>query len=465
MASYIPPHKRRAAAAAAAAANKTTNTTAPSLSTTSSTSTSTSTTTQRWQPRHLQRSRGGGGGGGSSSSRFPRNEVRREFQRRQNDVRQAPRRTNSRWAAAAAPEPDSFGNFCQCASGQSSIYPCRQNTDHTVHHELESNPKEVLGKSLLGTHGQFCGGYYHTAASTEAGNPALCVGEGCIKAPTCVLVVRLEIDNSSDTLEVVFVSRYTNCYRGYEDSVHAEQFMMADPALLAILDAGECRGLCLFYGKRHSFLPLFFSLLHSSYKYAPFPLLLLYLFFSSVLFSSQLLLLLLTLTTTTKDERPKTLTMFITQQPCHHSSGRVETKHVSANTSCTNRILRWSQEYLQSRGVSVIIKLSRIFRAHWEDESVHETTEDAQVFGSRARMAKEGLMLLMREPNIRVTMIDSREDWMFLLSLSDSYVYHGGAKVGTEVVQLPRVTDGMITDRLDGDQWFNQFLIKLDASK
>ena len=71
----------------------------------------------------------------------------------------------------------------------------------------------------------------------------------------------------------------------------------------------------------------------------------------------------------------------------------------------------------------------------------------------------------MREPNIRVTMIDSREDWMFLLSLSDSYVYHGGAKVGTEVVQLPRVTDGMITDRLDGDQWFNQFLIKLDASK
>ena len=309
MASYIPPHKRRAAAAAAAAANKTTTTTAPTLSTTSSTSTT--TTTQRWQPRHLQRSGGGGGGGGSgsgggSSSRLPRNEVRREFQARQNEVRQAPRRTNSRWAAAAAPEPDSFGNVCQCASGQSSIYPCRQNTDHTVHHDLaESNPKKVLGKSLLGTHGQFCGGYYHTAASTEAGNPALCVGEGCIKAPTCVLVVRLEIDNSSDTLEAVFVSRYTNCYRGYEDSVHAEQFMMADPALLAILDAGECRGRCLFYGKRHSFLPLFFSLpLFLPCWYAPFPLLL-FLSFSSLLFSSLLSSTTTTTTTTTTDNNNK----------------------------------------------------------------------------------------------------------------------------------------------------------------
>jgi len=306
MASYIPPHKRRAAAAAAAAANKTTTTTAPTLSTTSSTSTT--TTTQRWQPRHLQRSGGGGGGGGGgsgsgggSSSRLPRNEVRREFQARQNEVRQAPRRTNSRWAAAAAPEPDSFGNVCQCASGQSSIYPCRQNTDHTVHHDLaESNPKKVLGKSLLGTHGQFCGGYYHTAASTEAGNPALCVGEGCIKAPTCVLVVRLEIDNSSDTLEAVFVSRYTNCYRGYEDSVHAEQFMMADPALLAILDAGECRGRCLFYGKRHSFLPLFFSLpLFLTMLVCSIPLLLLFLSFSSLLFSSLFFSSLLSSTTTT----------------------------------------------------------------------------------------------------------------------------------------------------------------------
>ena len=28
-----------------------------------------------------------------------------------------------------------------------------------------------------------------------------------------------------------FVARYTNCYRGYVDSVHAEQFMMTDPIL------------------------------------------------------------------------------------------------------------------------------------------------------------------------------------------------------------------------------------------
>lgn len=138
---------------------------------------------------------------------------------------------------------------------------------------------------------------------------------------------------------------------------------------------------------------------------------------------------------------------------------------MSANTSCTNRILKWSHEYLQSKNVELVIKLSRIFRAHWEDESVHETTEDAEVFGSRAKMAKEGLMLLMREPHIRVTMIDRWEDWIFLLSLSDPYVLNGGKRVGTEIEQMPRVTEGMIRDRLEGDQWFNQFLIMLDKNK
>jgi hypothetical protein len=165
-----------------------------------------------------------------------------------------------------------------------------------------------------------------------------------------------------------------------------------------------------------------------------------------------------------KDNEPKQLTMFITQQPCHHSSGRVENKEVSANTSCTNRVLEWSHTTLQAQNVHVVIKLSRIFRAHWEDEDVHETAEDAQVFGSRAKMAKEGLLLLMNEPNIEVEMLNL-DDWHFLLSMSDNYVYNGGKRVGTEILQEPKVTDDMIQQRIDGDVWFCNFLEGLKNGK
>ena len=378
MAAYVPPHKRRQQQAS-----------------TTATGSSSASTTERWKPRRQQQQRQPLRQGG---------DVRSDFYRRQREERQAPRQINSRWAASKPPETDCFGTHCQCGSGQSSVYRANKNSDHTIHNDTkiktavrvdgQTKGEQNTPISLLGHHGQFCGAFYHTAVSTEANNPFLCVGEGCIKAPTCVLVVRLVQEGGQET----FVARYTNCYRGYEDSVHAEQFMMTDPVLKSLLE---------------------------------------------------------------KDSMPKQLTMFITQQPCHHSSGRVETKHVSANTPCTNRLLEWSRGFLQERNVNLTIKLSRIFRAHWEDEDVHETAEDAEVFGSRAKMAKEGLRLLMKEPNIDVTMIDQMEDWLFLLSMSDSYVQHGGGKVGTEVEQEPKVTPGMLRARLEGDMWFNQFLIQL----
>ena len=355
-----------------------------------------------------QEKRGGGGGGGGGSRTFggrwtkrrdltqsqPRNTVRNTFMARQRREQPPQRRTNSRWCPQAPEQPDSFGTVCQCSlSKQKSIYRQTKNSDHTIHRSNLPNKHQA---TLLCNHGQFCGGFFHTSVSTEANNPFLCVGEGCIKASTCVLVVRLERKG-----EEPFIARYTNCYRGYVDSVHAEQFMIADPILQELLE---------------------------------------------------------------KDNEPKQLTMFITQQPCHHSSGRVENKEVSANTSCTNRVLEWSHTILQARNVHVVIKLSRIFRAHWEDEDVHETAEDAQVFGSRAKMAKEGLLLLMNEPNIEVEMLNL-DDWHFLLSMSDNYVYNGGKRIGTEMLQEPKVTDDMIQQRIDGDVWFCNFLEGLKNSK
>ena len=88
-----------------------------------------------------------------------------------------------------------------------------------------------------------------------------------------------------------------------------------------------------------------------------------------------------------------------------------------------------------------------------------------QVFGSRAKMAKEGLQLLMNETNMSVQMIDDMSDWLFLLSLCDPYVKDGGMRIGTEVIQEPKVTNEMLTMRLKGDEFFNNFLLQLNETK
>ena len=75
-----------------------------------------------------------------------------------------------------------------------------------------------------------------------------------------------------------------------------------------------------------------------------------------------------------------------------------------------------------------------------------ETAEDKEVFGSRAKMAKEGLQLLMNETNMSVQMIDDMSDWLFLLSLCDPYVKDGGMRIGTEVIQEPKVTNEMLNN-------------------
>ena len=231
---------------------------------------------------------------------------------------------------------DCFGTRCECSRGQGGVYPARQASDHTLRLSALKRKSsrwslDPHGKSLLGSVGQICGGFYHTSPSVEAGNPKLCLGEDvCRKAPTCVLLARVDDlfrdENGVETWsKPVYEARYTNCYRGYSSSVHAENFMMHDPALHAIL----------------------------------------------------------TDLTTPREPYTRRLTMFITQQPCHHSSGRVENKHVTAKTSCTRRLLDWRERVLKVYKIRLDIKLSRIFRAHWTDESVHENAEELEVFGSR----------------------------------------------------------------------------------
>ena len=52
------------------------------------------------------------------------------------------------------------------------------------------------------------------------------------------------------------------------------------------------------------------------------------------------------------------LTCYITQQPCHYASGRVENRTVSGQTSCTRSLLAWREkERLAARGVDIVFKV------------------------------------------------------------------------------------------------------------
>ena len=84
--------------------------------------------------------------------------------------------------------------------------------------------------------GQFCAAFYHTNPSAEANNPSLCLDpDACVRKPNVVCIARLQDFSRASARAradpTVYIGRYTNCYRGYTDSLHAEQFMMADPAL------------------------------------------------------------------------------------------------------------------------------------------------------------------------------------------------------------------------------------------
>ena len=112
--------------------------------------------------------------------------------------------------------------------------------------------------------------------------------------------------------------------------------------------------------------------------------------------------------------------------------------------------------------MELVFKLSRVFRAHWEDDSVHENAEDSAVFGSRARMAKLGLSLLINEPGISVTMIEE-DGWKWLAQLCDPYVVKGGKMLENNQVEWEaQMTDSVISERVRADEYFVKFLLGLD---
>ena len=75
-------------------------------------------------------------------------------------------------------------------------------------------------------------------------------------------------------------------------------------------------------------------------------------------------------------------------------------------------------------------------------------------------MAKQGLSLLQNEPGISVTMIET-EGWEWLSGLCDPYVVNGGVMPGTRVAFEPQMTDAVIAERVQADEFFVNFLAGL----
>ena len=217
-----------------------------------------------------------------------------------------------------------------------TIYPA---TGDVADHAVLERPATRL--PLLGHAGQLCGAFFHRHRQERG---VLCLdSQACIQAPNTVLVVALRMGGAT---REAFVARYTSCYRPRNNSVHAEEFMMADARLSAAL----------------------------------------------------------------RGANGATLRMYMSQQPCHYSAGRHQTRKVCAKKSCTERVLRWFRNELAPRGMRLDIRVARLFRA-----AVREGP-DATVLRGAAK-AREGLALLGREDGVSVRMC-SAADWVWLCGRS-----------------------------------------------
>lgn len=146
---------------------------------------------------------------------------------------------------------------------------------------------------------------------------------------------------------------------------------------------------------------------------------------------------------------PLSLSLYLTQQPCHYSSS-------NDSNSCTENLIRWRREQLVPRGVDRLrIAATYPYRTHWDERCMSEEDlarlgrrqwgpsqhgrgrrgsmrggqEDRQASIHRARAllanAREGTRrLVSAEAAANGVTLDafSEEDWTFILSLAEPNV-------------------------------------------
>src|SRR5690606_15650055 len=131
----------------------------------------------------------------------------------------------------------------------------------------------------------------------------------------------------------------------------------------------------------------------------------------------------------------KTLTLFCTYQPCHHSGGHRKLKWTHRK-SCCGVLKRWARDALKPQSVKLRFKCFDLNRIHWTDDELIRSADDKTMFGGRAALARAGVRDLLLETNVSVSMM-TKEDWtLFLALLKDYWGY-----------EPPKVTD---------EQWANR---------
>lgn len=168
---------------------------------------------------------------------------------------------------------------------------------------------------LIGTAADFCDAFYHVKDTPEAGVTQCCLraqtGHVCSGKTTC-LIARL---SSADGLE-----QFVRLYRNMAQTSCAEGFLLRDEALMAAVES--CGG-----------------------------------------------------RTRNGSSNGSTLSLYLTQQPCHFSSS-------NDDSSCTENLLRWWRDFLEPRGVAHLrIRAAYPYRTHWDEQ--HMSEDDLASLGRR----------------------------------------------------------------------------------
>ena len=98
----------------------------------------------------------------------------------------------------------------------------------------------------------------------------------------------------------------------------------------------------------------------------------------------------------------RTMTLYLTYQPCHFSGGHQRPSHIS----CTQELIRYKRNELQAHNVTLEVKIAYIYRAFWDlDKS------DVK-YWRMIENAKSGMRLL-REDGVGLKAFDE-DDWAFV---------------------------------------------------
>jgi hypothetical protein len=210
--------------------------------------------------------------------------------------------------------------------------------------------------------------------------------------------------------------RYANCFRGRSEwNVHAEEFMLADPQLLALLRGGSDAG----------------------------------------------------------GDRARILRLYMSYQPCHHSGGRLpeaktpedarkqlelaaRRKDQGHPTSCSERLRAFYEAEMREHAISLELVVADLYKAMWTEDLMIERAPDdcvrSSTYCADAASARQGILLMVANaPGVTMRATDEN-DWAYLATLCDpavaeAYATRGqlGSAFSRVHVELRAKLDGVLS--------------------